>query len=202
MGLPAVHSVLRWVENATGKSPKKRGPGNKARYILHAYRKCGGARQDEREPWMRERKSRSPYTWKASKTEYTPRENGRSRRRGLNRTVEKGAEGFFVFLRHSTPWYTHVDRSEPDMIWLHSRPCPGINPVLWSPGDYDAVCTGRAHAKMEKKSGSLQWNAGVTLPARTPHCAYATYCRCTFTGYRRFYVALDIAYPYGINAVE
>jgi len=36
----------------------------------------------------------------------------------LNRVVEEGAEGFFVFLRHSTlsPLGIHVDRSEPDVI--------------------------------------------------------------------------------------
>lgn len=80
MGLPAVHSVLRWVESATGKSSKKRGSGNKARCILHAYRKCGGARWDERARDEGKEKQ-EPAHMGGFETEYAPRENGRSRGR-------------------------------------------------------------------------------------------------------------------------
>jgi len=74
VSLPAVHSVLRWVESAIGKSPKKRGTGNKARYILHAYRKCGGARQDER-AWDEGEEKAGEAHMEGFETEYAPREN-------------------------------------------------------------------------------------------------------------------------------
>lgn len=94
---------IRRVESATGKSPKKWRPANKARYILHAYRKCGGTRQDERAGMREEEKAGERHTWKASRANVHPRENGRPREREINKEAEGGCEGFLRLpARHST----------------------------------------------------------------------------------------------------
>lgn len=198
-GLPTVHSVLRWVESATGESPKKRGSGNKARYILHAYRKCGGARQDERVPgWgkgkagagthgrLRDRIRTSwewSVAWEGTKTGWP----GRVPR------VSPSSCDTLPFL----PPGIYVNRSEPDVIWLHSRPCPGISPVLWSPRDYDAMqCIDRAHEKKERKK---KWFAAVKRESDTASQNTALwlrmYYRRTVVGCRWFYITFGI----GIN---
>lgn len=69
VGYPhTVHSVRRWVENATARRVgRSRGVrGNKARYILHAYRKCATvrARMSER---RRRKSTGAPHTWKVSR---------------------------------------------------------------------------------------------------------------------------------------
>lgn len=55
------------------------------------------------EPGDEVEEKQEPAHMEGFETEYTPRENGRSRGRGrLNSMIEEGAKDFFVFLRHST----------------------------------------------------------------------------------------------------
>lgn len=193
VGLPTVHSALQWIESATGKSPKKRGLGNKARYILHAYRKCGGAHQDEREPRDEGEEKQKPAHMEGFETKYTPRKNGRSRRRaakgGGGGAAKQGGRGVwgeflrFPALRHSTlsPLGIHVDRSEPDVIWLHSHPCPGTSPVLWCPGDSHArqyTCE-----KRKKKKCLAAVKRGSDTASRDTALWLRTYYRRTLVSY-------------------
>lgn len=123
MGLPAVHSVLRWVESATGKSSKKRGRRGEQSAIyftrLPEVRRC--ALCDERARDEVEEKQ-EPAHMEGFETEYTPRENGRSRGRrgrGAEQRDRGGCEGFLrlpATLYPFTPRRIHVDWNEPDVI--------------------------------------------------------------------------------------
>lgn len=149
------------------------------------------------EPGDEGEEKQEPAHMEGFQTEYAPRENGRLRRRGLNKAIEEGAEGFF--LRYSTlsPLGIHVDPEQArcDLTTFTPTPLSWHQPSPLKPEG--PRCSALVVHKQSKEKRMIPCSGSDI--ARALHCNYA--CTIEILSYAiDFHVTFGIKCPYEINA--